>query len=81
MGFKFYRRIKLGKGLGLNISRSGISPSIRTKKGSINPKGYSIRTGIKGVNYQNSFSKKEAMGCLSFFAIIFIVISMFKSKK
>lgn len=60
MGFRFQKRIKLGGGLGLNISKSGISPSIRTKMGTFSKSGYSTKTGIPGVRYQNS-------GCLVFF--------------
>jgi hypothetical protein len=61
MGFRFQKRIKLGGGLGLNISRSGISPSLRTKMGTFSKNGYSVKTGISGVRYQNS-------GCLLLFA-------------
>lgn len=73
MGFRFQKRIKLGGGLGLNISQSGISPSLRTKMGTFGKNGYSVKTGISGVRYQNS-------GCLLLFAfagittiIIFII--------
>jgi hypothetical protein len=61
MGFRFQKRIKLGGGLGLNISKSGISPSLRTKIGTFSKNGYSAKTGIPGVRYQNS-------GCLILFA-------------
>ena len=64
MSFRFQKRINLGKGFGLNISKSGIKPSIRTKAGSINTKGYSIRTGISGINYRKSFSKSSKSGCM-----------------
>ncbi|SEE49897.1 DUF4236 domain-containing protein [Tenacibaculum sp. MAR_2010_89] len=74
MGLQFYRRLKLGKGLGLNISKSGISPSLRTKIGAVSSKGYSIKTGIKGLNYRKYYSKKEAIGC---FGIVFTIISVF----
>ncbi len=36
----------MGGGLGLNLSKSGISPSYRTKFGSVGPKQFTIRTGI-----------------------------------
>lgn len=62
MGFKFYKSIKLGKGLKLNISKSGVRPSIRTKQGTINTKGYSIKTGVPGLSYSKRFSKGK--GCL-----------------
>ncbi|MBF4487336.1 MULTISPECIES: DUF4236 domain-containing protein [unclassified Flavobacterium] len=63
MGFRFQKRIKLGGGLGFNISKSGISPSLRTKMGSFSKNGYSVKTGISGVRYQNS-------GCLVLFGFI-----------
>ncbi|TDW48740.1 uncharacterized protein DUF4236 [Flavobacterium sp. 270] len=62
MGFRFQKRIKLGGGFGLNISKSGISPSLRTKMGSFSNKGYSVRTGISGIGYQKS-------GCMLIFAV------------
>ena len=64
MGFRFQKRINLGGGLGLNISKSGISPSLKTSRGTISSKGLSVRTGIAGVNYQNNFSKAKNSGCM-----------------
>ena len=63
MGFKFQKRIRLSKGLGINISKSGITPSYRTKRGSLSSKGYSIRTGIPGLSYRKTFSKSSKSGC------------------
>jgi len=60
MGFRFQKRIRLGGGFGLNISKSSISPSLRTKMGTFGKSGYSVKTGISGVRYQNS-------GCLALF--------------
>ena len=74
MSFKFQKRVNLGKGVGLNISKSGISPSIRTKRGSISSKGFSVRTGVPGVNYRKNFSKSKNNGCVLFLAIPFILI-------
>ncbi|WP_166924062.1 DUF4236 domain-containing protein [Flavobacterium poyangense] len=54
MGFRFQKRIKLGGGFGINLSQSGISPSLRTKMGTFSKNGYSVKTGIPGVRYQNS---------------------------
>lgn len=64
MSFRIQKRINLGKGLGLNISKSGISPSLRTKMGSVSSKGYSVRTGISGINYRKNFSKSKNSGCV-----------------
>lgn len=72
MGFRFQKRIKLGKNLGINISKSGFSPSYRTKQGSVSTKGYSIRTGIKGVTYRKTFSKAKNSGCL--LVLVFLIM-------
>lgn len=52
MGFRLSKRINLGDGVGLNVSKSGISPSIRTGFGSVSSRGYSIRTGIPGLSFR-----------------------------
>ncbi|TMM28662.1 DUF4236 domain-containing protein [Polaribacter aestuariivivens] len=70
MGFRYQKRIKLGKGLGLNVSKSGISSSYRTKKGTIGSKGFSVRTGIPGLTYRKTFSKSSKSGCLGFFLML-----------
>ena len=36
MGFQFQRRINIGEGWGVNLSKSGMSLSFRSKYGSIN---------------------------------------------
>ncbi|WP_394970387.1 DUF4236 domain-containing protein [uncultured Croceitalea sp.] len=64
MAFRFQKRIKLGKGLGINVSKSGITPSYRNRKGSLSTKGYSVRTGIPGLTYRKTFSKTRNVGCL-----------------
>ncbi len=70
MGFRFQKRIKLGKGFGLNISKSGITPSYRTKRGSLSSKGYSIKTGISGMTFRKSFSKSSKGGCMLLLLVI-----------
>lgn len=78
MGFRYQKRIKLGKGFGLNISKSGISSSLKTKKGTISSKGYSIRTRIPGLTYRKIFSKSSKGGCVSmlifFFSFLLIIL-------
>ncbi|WP_428228709.1 DUF4236 domain-containing protein [Flavobacterium sp.] len=66
MAFRFQKRIKLGGGFGLNLSKSGISPSLRTKMGTFSKSGYSTKTGISGLRYQNS-------GCMVLFAFTGII--------
>ncbi|MEO8533225.1 MAG: DUF4236 domain-containing protein [Flavobacterium sp.] len=60
MAFRFQKRVKLGGGFGLNLSKSGISPSLKTKMGTFSKSGYSVKTGISGLRYQNS-------GCMVLF--------------
>lgn len=80
MGFQFYKRLKIKNGFGLNLSKSGISSSIRTRKGSISTKGYSIKTGIKGLNYRKRYSKSTNRGCLGFVFVILSLVILFKKK-
>jgi hypothetical protein len=49
MSFRFFKRIDLIGGLGLNVSKSGPSLSLRTPYGTVGQKGVSIRTGIPGL--------------------------------
>lgn len=74
MGLRFQKHIKLGKNFGINICKSGIKPSYRTKKGSLSSKGYTIRTGIPDLTYRKTFSKVSNSGCLILF-FIFIVLT------
>ena len=60
MGFRFYRRVNLGNGLGLNLSKSGVSSGIRTSSGSIGTRSFSLPTGIKGLYYRGSTGGKNA---------------------
>jgi len=62
MGLIFRKRINLGKGFGLNLSKSGVSSSQRTRFGSFGSRGFSIRTGVPGVYYRSTF--KKGSGCL-----------------
>ncbi|WP_103865717.1 DUF4236 domain-containing protein [Aquimarina sp. I32.4] len=76
MAFRYYKRIKLGKRLGINISKSGIYPSYRSKIGTISSRGYSVKTGISGLSYRKSF--KKGKGCLLLFImLISINLSLF----
>lgn len=70
MSFRFQKRIKIGKGIGVNVSKKGISTSYRTKRGSLSSKGYSIKTGIPGLTYRKSFLKSSKSGCVILFFVI-----------
>ena len=61
MGIRYYKRINYGDGLGLNVSKSGVSPSIRTNSGSVSTKGFSIRTGIPGLSFRGGLGKNSAV--------------------
>jgi hypothetical protein len=63
MGFRFQKRINFGSGFGLNLSKSGVRASFRTKRGSIGSNGFSIKTGIPGFSYRKSFGKSRS-GCI-----------------
>ena len=79
MGFRFSKRINLGKGFGLNLSKSGVSPSVRTKLGSFSTKGYSLKTGVPGLSYRKAGNSK---GCLlSFVFYIVLGISIYRTLK
>jgi hypothetical protein len=74
MGLSFRKRVNLGGGLGLNISKSGISPSVRTKGGTISNKGFSVRTGVPGVSYRKNFSTAKNSGCMMCLTVLAIMI-------
>ncbi len=73
MGMRFYKRI--GGKAGLNLSKSGLSASFRTRGGSIGTRGYSLRTGISGLFFRGSWGKgsrrsgggSDVFGCLAAF--------------
>lgn len=70
------KRINLGKVIGINVSKSGLSPSVRSKRGTISKKGYSNRTGIPGVTYRKSFSSKNS-GCLVLLSLFIAIIAKY----
>ena len=57
MGFRFQRRVNLSGGWGLNASKSGGSLSYRGRGGSIGTRGFSIRSGIPGLSFRQSWGK------------------------
>jgi len=62
MSVRYQKRVNLGKGVGLNVSGSGISTSLRTKYGSISPRGFSFRTGIPGLSFRSISGKGKNAG-------------------
>jgi hypothetical protein len=74
MGFRFQKRINLGGGAGINLSKSGAGFSFRTKYGSFGNKGYSVRTGIPGLSYRGGSGKNNPLGqILAIFWIIYML--------
>lgn len=69
MSFRYQKRINLGKGLGLNVSSSGVSSTYRTKFGSIGSRGFSLKTGIPGLSYRGRFGK-NALPVVLVFAVV-----------
>jgi hypothetical protein len=74
MGLRYYRRVGGNKGLGLNVSGSGISPSYRTSYGSISAKGFSIRTGIPGLRFYSAFGRGKNAGNFALIMLVVIVL-------
>jgi hypothetical protein len=64
--------------MGLNISKSGVSPSVRTGMGSISAKGFSLRTGIRGLSYRKSFGKSsDGAGLVVLLLVVFVALIPF----
>lgn len=57
MSFRFQRRINLGSGAGINLGKTGASGSVRGRHGSIGTSGFSLRSGIPGLSYRQSWGK------------------------
>jgi hypothetical protein len=78
MAFKYFRRINVGNGLGLNVSKSGVSTSVRTRFGSFGSKGYSVRSGITGLSYRKYFgSSRKGKNDAAAFLLIVLAIGLF----
>jgi len=54
---RYYKKVNLGNGKHINVSKSGFSASQTTDSGTISTKGVSIRTGIPGFSYRKSWGK------------------------
>jgi hypothetical protein len=70
MGFRFQRRIDLGNGWGVNASGSGASMSYRSRHGSLGSKGFSLRTGVPGLSYRQSWGENAGGVALVVVAIM-----------
>ncbi|WP_369815148.1 hypothetical protein [Flavobacterium sp. TAB 87] len=75
MSFRFQKRVNFGGDFGLNVSKSGISPSLRTKRGTISTKGFSVNTGIKGVGYKKTINSNV---CILFLLMyLFLTVTLY----
>lgn len=73
MGFRFQRRIRLGGGWGLNASGSGASLSHRSRHGSVGTRGFSLRTGIPGLSFRQSWGKNS--GAMAVLVLCFVALA------
>lgn len=72
MGLRYQKRIPLGKGLGVNLSGSGASVSMRTRYGSFGPRGFTLRTGIPGLTYRSGGTRGKGGGG---FAVLLMLLA------
>jgi len=73
MGIRIQKRIGGNKGLGLNVSGSGLSSSYRSTYGSVSSRGFSIRSGIPGLTFRSGWGVGKNKG--SGAAIILVMIA------
>lgn len=64
MGWRFQRRIRLHKGLGVNLGKHGGSISARSALGAWGTKGYSVKSGVTGLSYRESWKESSSGGAL-----------------
>ena len=79
MGFSFRKRVNLGGGLGMNLSKSGANFSFRTKFGTLGNKGFSVRSGIPGFSYRSRYSggrNNPLAQMIALFGMFIIVIQL-----
>lgn len=77
MGFRFQKRINLGGGAGINLSKSGAGFSYRTKFGTFGNSGYSLRTGVPGLSYRGRLGKNNPIALiLGAFGLIYILFQV-----
>src|SRR5262245_29625734 len=72
MGFRFQRRLNLTRGMGLNISKSGVSASFRTPFGTVGFQGFSVRTGIPWLSYRHRYGS----GACAALILLVVVIAL-----
>lgn len=58
MGISYRKRIKIGNHIFLNISKSGVSISLKIGKATINTRGTTTFNFGNGITYRTSWKKK-----------------------
>jgi hypothetical protein len=76
MGLRYQKRIPLGKGLGVNLSGSGASVSMRTKYGSFGPRGFTLRTGIPGLTYRSGGTRSKGGGGIEVLVMLVFALTV-----
>lgn len=79
MTVRYQKRVNLGNGSGINLSKSGASYSRRTKWGSFGSRGFSIRTGIPGLSYRHTFGKGKKSDSGALIVVWIIVMAIIAS--
>lgn len=78
MGFRFQRRISLGPGFRLNVSKSGVSTSVGRRGAwfTIGRRGTRTTVGVPGtgVSYSEQGSRRSGVGGLVLFLVLLAVL-------
>lgn len=78
MGFRFQRRVNFSGGFRLNVSGSGGSPSFRGRNGSVSTKGFSVRSGITGLSFRQSWGKNSGATVAVAALVVGVVVIAFQ---
>lgn len=75
MALRYQKRVNLGGGTGLNVSKSGVSGSMRSSMGSVGTRGFSIRTGIPGLSYRGQWTKGK-YGAIALLLVVVVTVGV-----
>jgi hypothetical protein len=79
MGFRFQRRIRIGPGFRINLSKSGVSTSLGTKGAwfTVGPRGTRTTAGIPGTGLSYTQSSRNRSGVGALLLLAFLVLLAF----
>jgi hypothetical protein len=79
MGFRFQRRIRIGPGLRINLSKSGVSTSVGTKGAwfTAGPRGARTTAGIPGTGMSYTETSRSRSGVGAVLILAFLVLLAF----